>query len=51
MIRNVWYGFSQLELSNGTLPKRHPHIASQAKVQQKAASFLRYKAPDAVAFQ
>jgi len=40
MTWNVWYGFSQLELSNGILPEGHPHIASQTVVQQKATDFL-----------
>lgn len=51
MTWNVWYGFSQLELSNGILPEGHPHIASQTVVQQKATDFLISEAPDVIAFQ
>ena len=51
MTWNVWYGFSQLEASNGILPADHPFIASQAVVQQKASDFLLNEAPDVLALQ
>ena len=51
MTWNIWYGFSQLELSNGILPEGHPFIANQATVQQKATDFLLSEAPDVIAFQ
>ena len=51
MTWNVWYGFSQLEASNGNLPANHSFIASQTEVQQKATSFLLTEAPDILGLQ
>ncbi|TLX71809.1 T9SS type A sorting domain-containing protein [Labilibacter sediminis] len=51
MTWNVWYGFSQLEVSAGILPSDHPYIATQAEVQQKATNFLLSEAPDVLALQ
>jgi len=51
MTWNVWYGFSQLEVSKGILPVGHPFVASQTVVQQKASAFLLNEAPDVLALQ